>query len=329
MFIDEIRIHLKAGKGGDGVVRWRHEKGISRGGPTGGNGGKGGDIQACAVRDMGILASYRNTKTIEAGRGEDGSKDLRRGREGINEELKLPIGSRITNLSSGHVVELMKEGEKITLLKGGRGGLGNGHFKSSTNVRPEEFTYGEEGDEADFYIELLLVVDLGLIGLPNAGKSSLLNALTGANQKIGDYAFTTLNPSLGMLYGVVLADIPGLIEGAAEGKGLGHKFLRHIERTKGLIHCISSEIENPVEAYKIVRNELSLYNKAIMGKPEVLLLTKTDTISGNELEAKMKKLKKINSNVQAVSVLDDASIKKLSDFLTKNFSSTGSPQANK
>ena len=321
MFIDELTLHLRAGRGGDGVVRWRHEKGKDHAGPSGGNGGKGGDVFALAVRDIGILSAYRNVKEFEAERGGDGAKDLKQGRDGKNIEIKLPIGSRLTNLTTGYSTELLNDGEKVLLLKGGRGGLGNEHFKSSTNIRPQESTNGVLGEEADFHIELLLVVDVGIIGLPNAGKSSLLNTLTSARSKVGDFPFTTLEPALGSFYGLVIADIPGLIEGAAQGKGLGHKFLRHIERTKALVHCISAEVENPLEAYRVVRKELELYNKEIIKKTEVIVLTKTDLVSTDEMEKKIAMLKKVSDTVFPVSILDDKLVKKFGDYLTKTFKS--------
>ena len=319
MFIDELTLHFKAGRGGDGVVRWRQEKGIEKGGPSGGNGGKGGDVYAVAVRDIGILSAYKNVKVFEAGNGEAGMKGLKQGGEGTDIEIKLPIGSRLTNLESGFVYELMNEGEKTLLLKGGRGGLGNDHFKSSTNVRPYQSTSGEPGEEADFQIELLLIVDIGLIGLPNAGKSSMLNALTSAKSKVGNFPFTTLEPSLGSFYGLILADIPGLIEGASEGKGLGHKFLRHIERTKALVHCISAENEDPAVAYKIVRRELGLYNKDITEKPEVVVLTKIDTIQEKEIEEKLKALQSVTKDVYTFSAIDDERIRHLGEVLTQKF----------
>ncbi len=319
MFIDELNLHFKAGRGGNGVVRWRREKGKDMGGPSGGNGGKGGDVYAVGVRDIGILAAYRHTKVFEAERGEDGFKDLKQGAEGKDIEIKLPVGSRVTNLLTGHQMEILEEGEKTLLLKGGRGGLGNDHFKSSLNVAPRESTEGTEGEEADFQIELLLIVDIGVIGLPNAGKSSLVNAVTNARSKVGDFPFTTLEPSLGMLYGLILADIPGLIEGAASGKGLGHKFLRHIERTKALLHCISAESEDPLAAYQVVRKELELYDPSIVKKPEIILLTKTDLLTPEEVEAKLKTFRAINPDAFAVSIIDEASLKTFSDFLTQRF----------
>ena len=321
MFIDELTLHLKAGRGGDGVVRWRHEKGKDHAGPSGGNGGKGGDVYAVAVRDIGILSAYRNVGGFEAGRGEDGAKNTKQGGMGRDVLIKLPVGSRLTNLVTGYSIELLTDTEKVLLLRGGRGGLGNEHFKGSTNICPKQSTLGVEGEEADFHIELFLVVDIGIIGLPNAGKSSLLNTLTSAQSRVGDFPFTTLEPALGDFYGLVIADIPGLIEGAAKGKGLGHKFLRHIERTKALVHCISSEVEDPPEAYRVVRNELELYNKAMKKKREVIVLTKADLLTDEEREKKLKLFKKVSSNVFSVSILDDRSVKEFGEYLLKTFKS--------
>jgi len=315
MFIDELTLHFKAGRGGDGVVRWRHEKGKELGGPSGGNGGKGGDVYALAVRDIGILSAYRNVGGFEAEHGENGAKDLKQGGVGKDVIVKLPVGSRLKNFSSGFSLELLKDNEKVLLLKGGRGGLGNAHFKGSTNISPKEWTPGVHGEEAEFHIELLLVVDVGIIGLPNAGKSSLLNTLTSAKSKVGAFPFTTIEPSLGDFYGLVLADIPGLIEGAAQGRGLGHKFLRHIERTKTLLHCISSEEENPLEAYHVVRSELELYNKEMLKKPEIVVLTKVDMVTLEEKEKKLESLRKVNPKVFSISILDDESIKNFQDSL--------------
>jgi len=318
MFIDEISLHLKAGKGGDGVERWLHEKGRDHGGPSGGNGGKGGDVFALAVRDIGILASYRQVKLFEALPGQAGMNNTWSGADGEDIIVKFPVGSRIENLTTGHVFELLLNDQKIKLLSGGRGGLGNEHFKGSTNVRPKETTPGLMGEEADFHIEVELVVDYGLIGLPNAGKSSLLNALTRARSKVGAFPFTTLEPSLGDLYGIILGDIPGLIEGASEGRGLGHKFLRHIKRTKGLIHLVSAEEEDVVKTYEIVRKELELYNKEIIEKGEIVLLTKVDLISEEEKEKKLKLLKTVSkAEVYPMSVIDDNLVKKFKDILTQ------------
>lgn len=317
MFIDEIKLHLKSGRGGDGVVRWRHEKGVDKGGPAGGNGGRGGNIFALAIRDIGVLSSYRDVKEFAAKDGEDGQKHNKQGAEGDKLVIKFPVGSIITNTTTGHTFDLVKDGEMIKLLTGGRGGLGNAFFKSSTNRSPKQTTLGEEGEEAVFNIEIQLVVDYGIIGLPNAGKSSLMNALTKAKSKVGAFPFTTLEPHLGDFYGIILGDIPGLIEGASEGKGLGHKFLKHIRRTRGLIHVISGEEEDPLAQYEIVHKELMLYNKDIASKPEIIVLTKVDLLSDEEIARKLKILKKINKNAMPVSIIDEKLLKEFSDYLSK------------
>ncbi|MEI7463333.1 MAG: GTPase ObgE [Candidatus Taylorbacteria bacterium] len=319
-FIDEIQFHAKAGDGGTGVVRWRHEKGREFAGAAGGNGGPGGDVYVRAVRDINILARHKAVKRFEARDGSAGQNQSMQGKGGDDIYIELPIGSVIKNLSSGRVVELLEDEQVSKILHGGRGGLGNEHFKASTNVRPEQSTSGVVGEEADFTVELNLIADAGLIGLPNAGKSSLLNALTHAKAKVGSYEFTTLDPNLGALPGgYVLADIPGLIEGASEGRGLGHKFLRHVKRTKLLLHLVS--LENPISSivadYKIVRKELDKFGEGLVDKDEIVILTKTDMVDASTVKKIKEKVAKINKNIAVVSVLDDSSVKKLREYLSK------------
>ncbi|MBP7805156.1 MAG: GTPase ObgE, partial [Candidatus Pacebacteria bacterium] len=286
--VDELKFYATAGKGGDGVVRWRREKFIPMGGPAGGDGGRGGDVYIEAVRNNNLLAQYRHVTKFAAKDGEPGGSGSLHGANGDDMVIMLPIGAIVTNQDTGVAVQLLSEGEKIKVLTGGGGGKGNEHFKSSTNVSPKESTPGRPGEEGNFYVELELIADAGLVGLPNAGKSSLLNSITRAKAKVGDYAFTTLDPNLGDCFGYTLADIPGLIEGAAEGKGLGIQFLRHIKRTKMLIHLVSFENElaetgGMMKVYKEIRNELKKYDKSLnlekgaglADKKEIILLTKT------------------------------------------------------
>lgn len=314
-FVDEIVIHAKAGRGGDGVVRFRHEKGKEFSGPSGGNGGKGGDVYVRATRDIGLLSKYRHVKEFQAERGEDGMKDSMFGRGGEDLIIDLPLGSCIKNLANGLEFELLHDEQVLKVLKGGNGGIGNEQFKGSTNQRPQESTPGKEGEEADFHIELRLMVDAGLIGLPNAGKSSLINVLTNAKAKVAGYQFTTLEPNLGDMYGYIIADIPGLIEGASEGKGLGYEFLRHVSRTKKLFHCISLENEDPLAVYTTIRTELAGYSKELAAKDEVIILTKTDVTDTSHIEEVKKQFS--GKRVLTVSVYDDNSIKLLRDTLVE------------
>ena len=316
-FVDELTIHLSAGKGGDGVMRLRHEKGKEFAGPSGGDGGKGGDVYVVGTRDLGLLFKYRHAKEFHAEPGEAGKKDSLHGANGEDLVIKFPVGSIITNKTTGKVIQILNEGDPVLILKGGDGGFGNEHFKSSTNQTPDKVTLGYPAEQGDFYIELQLVVDVGFAGFPNAGKSSLLNVLTNASAKVGAYQFTTLEPNLGAFYGYILADIPGLIEGAAEGKGLGHKFLRHIKRTKMIAHLISLENEDVLAAYKTIRTELEAYDHELAAKDEIILLTKTDMVDEETVENAKKALSKLKKKVFTISVYDDPAIKIFADQFVK------------
>ena len=330
-FIDEIKIRAAAGRGGNGVVRWRQEKFIPKGGPAGGDGGRGGDFYVEAVRDIHILSKYKAKKEFEASRGEDGGGKSLHGKNGDDFFLKLPVGAIVTNLDTAERWELSLPGQKVMILRGGRGGFGNEHFKSSTNTTPRDWRPGQEGEQGNFHVELELFADLGLIGLPNAGKTSLLNSLTNAGAKVGDYEFTTLDPNLGDFYGYILADIPGLIEGASSGKGLGVKFLRHIKRTKILAHLISFENIHPVKGgasmlkrYKEIRKELEKYDKklklgddGLANKKEIIILTKSDVSDKKVVAKRVAEFKKIRTQVFTLTLYDDASVKKLRDKLVK------------
>lgn len=316
---DELRFNAKAGKGGDGVVRWRQEKFIDRGGPNGGDGGWGGNVYITASRDTNLLGTYKKAqKKFIAESGKPGEGRSKHGANGKDLEIPLPIGSVVTNEKTGESFEILNDEDRFMILAGGKGGFGNEHFKSSLNVSPKEATPGKEPEEADFFIELKIIADIGLVGFPNVGKSSLLNVLTNAKSKVADYHFTTLDPHLGVYHGYIIADIPGIIEGASLGKGLGSKFLKHISRTRMLVHLVSVDSENVVESYKTIRNELTNYGEGLETKNEIIVLSKIDTADKKEVEKKKKELEKISKNpVFVLSLYDDKSVKDLSDELIK------------
>lgn len=309
MFTDEVKISVIAGRGGDGVVAFNKIK-MSLG-PTGGKGGKGGNIYFEGVSNLSALNKYKHKKEYYAENGMNGKKDNSEGKSGKDLILTVPIGSILHNLITKEDFDIIDIGQKILVARGGIGGRGNFCFRSAINTSPKEKEQGLPGEEMNFFIELRFIADIGLIGLPSAGKSSLLNELTKANAKVGAYDFTTLEPNLGVMETVIIADIPGLIEGASAGKGLGIKFLRHIQRTKILAHCISVESSDSEKDYRIIREELKKYDPKLLEKKEIILLTKTDLISEKMLKQKIKQLQKINSNVFAVSIHDQDQLDRL------------------
>lgn len=318
MLIDDVTIKVRAGKGGKGGVYFN--KNMMSLGPTGARGGNGGSVYTVGVSDLSALKQFRFKKEAFAGDGENGGKQLRDGSVGEDVILKVPVGTVLRNLDVGKNKEVTKVGEKILIAAGGFGGHGNWHFRGGGNTSPRQFQPGLMGESFTLRLELKLIADVGLIGYPNAGKSSLLNELTAAKSKVANYPFTTLEPNLGVYYDLILADIPGLIEGASSGKGLGIKFLRHAERTKILFHLISVESDNPLKDYYAVIKELMTFDTKMLEKQEYIFLTKSDLVSEKILKEKIMELKKTGKLVKAISIHDDhclGEVKKILDNLIR------------
>jgi len=311
MLIDEATIEIKAGDGGDGKISFRREKFVPKGGPDGGNGGKGGDFYFVGTQDLGALRQFRFQKKFKAEDGQEGGKNKKRGKDGKDKILYLPVGTLVKDLKTKESWEIKNVGQKILLAKGGKGGRGNWEFRSATNQVPRFAEKGKPGQRRKVYLELRLIADIGLIGLPNAGKSSLLNALTNTKAKVAAYPFTTLEPNLGVMEGLILADLPGLIEGASRGKGLGFKFLRHIKRTRLLVHCISLESPDPLKDYVTIRKEITEYEKELLEKPEIILLTKSDLVSPQKIEVIKEQLKITKREILVCSIYEEKSLKEL------------------
>ena len=322
MLIDEIEVKIIAGNGGHGIVSFGK---MEKSGPDGGNGGKGGDVYIVGNSDLTLLNQFRSKKVVSADNGISGSKDKRIGKNAEDLIVQIPIGSVLTDKKTKDVFELTKTGERILLCQGGKGGIGNYDLRSSKNTTPLNTIPAGKGQIRNLTISLKFIADFGLIGLPSAGKSSLLNELTNAKAKTAAYHFTTLSANLGVLPNMpakedkkIIADIPGLIEGASTGKGLGTTFLKHIEKVGLLMHCISADSQNPLADYKVIRKELGSFNKSLLKKKEIILLTKHDLLDVKELEVVRKKLLKLKRKIITTSIYDEDSLKLLMNVLIKS-----------
>jgi len=297
-FVDYVKIYASSGKGGKGSAHLHKEKFVLKGGPDGGDGGRGGHIIVKGNKNLWTLFHFKFKKHFRAEHGGDGSRSRSTGKSGADEFLEVPLGTIVRNAETNEILfEITEDQQEVILIKGGKGGLGNWHFKTSTNQTPRYAQPGLPGEEGEFLLELKVLADVGLVGFPNAGKSTLLSVLTAAKPKIADYPFTTLKPNLGIVNyrdfkSFVIADIPGIIEGAAEGKGLGHRFLRHIERNSTLLFLIAANSENIKKEYEILLNELKLHNPELLDKSRLLAVTKTDLVEEKELTKIKKKLPK-------------------------------------
>ncbi len=313
-FLDQVKIYVKAGNGGSGSPSFRREKFVEFGGPDGGDGGKGGSVILISERNLNTLIDYRYQQHFKAERGKDGSGKNKTGKGGEDLYLKVPLGTQVFEEDNKTLIyDFKSQKEEFLVASGGKGGFGNTRFKSSTNRAPKKFTKGGQGEEFWIWLQLKTIADIGIIGLPNAGKSSLLASMTSANPKIANYKFTTINPNLGVASyddkEVTLADIPGLIEGAHTGTGLGIKFLKHIERCKTLLHLIDITEDDLFISYNQVRKELSKYSKDLIKKKEIVVLNKTDLIDEEEKKEKIKKLKnKLKKNIFLMSTMDKKSV---------------------
>ncbi|MFH1769646.1 MAG: GTPase ObgE [Parcubacteria group bacterium] len=302
MLIDDTTIQITSGNGGDGRVSFNKTK-MSLG-PTGGSGGRGGNVYLEGISDINALNRLRNIKVFKAQDGQNGKVQLHDGTTGEDLIINIPVGTVIHNQTNNTVEEITKIGERKLVAQGGRGGKGNFHFRGAKKTSPKTFQYGNPGETFKIRLELKLIADVGLVGLPNAGKSSLINELTRANSKVANYPFTTLEPHLGAYYELIIADIPGIIEGASENKGLGLKFLKHVQRTQVLFHLVSAESKSIVTDYRTLRKELGKFSKELLNKKEYLFLSKTDMINAKETKQKLAKLAKLNKNVSPLSIHD-------------------------
>lgn len=322
-FLDNSKIKILSGRGGNGTVAWRREKYVDKGGPAGGDGGLGGDVYFIADNDMSTLMDFKYKSIYQAEDGVNGRSKNRHGRCGKDLYIKVPLGTIVKDLKNGNIIgDLTAEGETILVAKGGRGGRGNARFATPQKRAPQFCEPGEPGIERELELELKLIADVGLLGMPNAGKSTFISKISSAKPKIADYAFTTLVPNLGVVRkpagdGYVVADIPGLIEGASEGVGLGHEFLRHVERCRFLVHIVDLTQEDPVENYKKINEELKKHSERLAGLYQIIALNKIDAIFEEEKEAYIEEFKKFSDDVFAISAVTGENVEELKYFISQ------------
>ena len=320
MFVDKVSVTFRAGNGGDGLVSFRREKFRERGGPNGGDGGHGGHIILRASRNENTLAAFRYRKEVRAENGANGMRQKKHGKSGADTEVSVPVGTVISSDPGQILADLSKDGESVVIAKGGRGGYGNAHFVSSTRQAPQVAELGDRGEVVKATLELKMIADAGIIGLPNAGKSTLLSVISNAKPEIADYPFTTLHPNLGVVdvdkkISLLFADIPGLIEGASKGKGLGDEFLRHVERTSVLVHLIDVYVEDITAAYETIIKELKDYSMDLSKQPQVVTLTKIEGFEKKTLDKIIKSLKKISPRGTKVTAISSASSEGVKELL--------------
>ncbi|HUD07198.1 MAG TPA: GTPase ObgE [Candidatus Saccharimonadales bacterium] len=337
MFVDKVEVTVKAGDGGDGKVSFRRERFVDRGGPNGGDGGQGGSVVLVASRNENTLANFRHAPKLSAEPGQPGDKSKKRGKSGANLMIKVPVGTVVLDDKGETVADLVKDGQEETIMSGGRGGFGNAHFTSSIRQAPNFAEKGEKCLPQSLTMEIKMIADVGLVGMPNAGKSTLLAAISNARPEIADYPFTTLTPSLGVVdvdskFSFLMADIPGLIEGASQGKGLGIQFLRHIERTKVLVHIVDVYDDNVSKNYQIIQNELKAYSPILVKRPQVVVLNKIDGYDKAKLDEKLATIKKIlprSAKLMAISALAGTGLGELKNTIKQVIQSARAAEAKK
>lgn len=332
MFLDKARIKILSGKGGNGMVAWRREKYVDKGGPAGGDGGKGGDVYLVATTDISTLLDFQHQSIFKADNGENGRGKSQHGHCGKDISIRVPLGTIVKDVSTGKIIaDLTQDGQKVLVAKGGRGGRGNARFATSQKRAPQFCEPGESGIERTLDLELKLIADVGLLGMPNAGKSTLISVISSAKPKIADYPFTTLVPNLGVVKkhdgdSYVVADIPGLIEGASEGTGLGHEFLRHVERCRFLLHIVDLSLDNPMENYKKINEELAKHDTRLSEVYQILVLNKIDAILPEDKDDLYNEFKQVADDIFMISAATKQGVSELLNFMANKVDEIPKPE---